>query len=229
MLRRRAEWHGALTCTADLRVGDVPGLDAVLDPADDAARYDFEPEVPFGVPFRPTPFRVTLALSIGGADVVGRAASRVSLQRPVRRREAHGAAGRARVRRPRVAGYRGRSQPGTRRAEPRGRAPGRPARVVEVTVSNNQKGPVTARRRCTRPDGWRATRRPPRELKFERENEDATVKFTVTPPAAAKAGEYAVGAEVDGRARRVVLVGLRGRRISAHPSAACASSRRRPA
>jgi hypothetical protein len=31
---------------------------------------------------------------------------------------------------------------------------------------------------------------------FERENEDATVKFTVTAPAGVKPGEYAVGAEV---------------------------------
>ena len=33
-------------------------------PRTDAARYDFEPDVPFGLPFRPSPFRATFALSI---------------------------------------------------------------------------------------------------------------------------------------------------------------------
>jgi hypothetical protein len=39
-------------------------------PRTDAARYDFEPDVPFGAPFRPSPFRASFALRIGGADVV---------------------------------------------------------------------------------------------------------------------------------------------------------------
>ena len=34
-----------------------------------AARYEFEPEVPFGVPFRPTPFKARIALGIHGSDV----------------------------------------------------------------------------------------------------------------------------------------------------------------
>ena len=38
-------------------------------PRTDAARYDFDPDVPFGVPFRPTPFRAVFRLSIGGTAV----------------------------------------------------------------------------------------------------------------------------------------------------------------
>src|SRR4029079_17964438 len=38
-------------------------------PRRDAARYDFEPDVPFGLPFRPSPFHAKFLLSIGGADV----------------------------------------------------------------------------------------------------------------------------------------------------------------
>ncbi len=35
----------------------------------DAARYQFEPDAPFGLPFRPTPFRVQFDLEIGGAPI----------------------------------------------------------------------------------------------------------------------------------------------------------------
>ena len=35
----------------------------------DAARYQFEPDAPFGLPFRPTPFRVQFDLEIGGAAI----------------------------------------------------------------------------------------------------------------------------------------------------------------
>ena len=41
----------------------------------DADRYDLEPDVPFGAPFAPTPFRASLTLAIGGAEV--------SIDRPV--------------------------------------------------------------------------------------------------------------------------------------------------
>ena len=39
-------------------------------PLPDAARYEFDQDAPFGVPFRPTPFRAKIVLGIGGADVV---------------------------------------------------------------------------------------------------------------------------------------------------------------
>ena len=38
-------------------------------PRHDAARYDFEPDAPFGYPFRPSPFRAKVALSLAGADI----------------------------------------------------------------------------------------------------------------------------------------------------------------
>ena len=39
---------GATTCTADLRVGAVSLSSPYWTPRTDAARYDFEPDVPFG-------------------------------------------------------------------------------------------------------------------------------------------------------------------------------------
>ena len=37
--------------------------------AKDAARFILDPDVPFGLPFRPTPFTATFTLNIGGAEV----------------------------------------------------------------------------------------------------------------------------------------------------------------
>jgi hypothetical protein len=59
-----------VTCQADLRIpAGVPLSTPYWTPRADAARYDFEPGVPFGVPFRPSPFRVTARWTIAGADV----------------------------------------------------------------------------------------------------------------------------------------------------------------
>ena len=63
------------TCSADARRTEGREADdAVLhrrvleEPAKPAINI-FEPGVPFGVPFRPTPFRVTFHVKAGGADV----------------------------------------------------------------------------------------------------------------------------------------------------------------
>jgi LmbE family N-acetylglucosaminyl deacetylase len=187
----------ALTCAASLRVGKAPVSTPYWTPRTDAARYDFEPGVPFGVPFRPTPFRVTIDMSIGGADV--------SIERPIEYRYSDLFAGEKRMELQVVPPLDVRVSPGIAvvpfSGAPRrvgGVAVARPtvhARTVEVTVSNSQKGALTARAALQVPDGWRVT---PTSVpvNFRRENEDATVQFTITPPAGTKPGEYVVGAEV---------------------------------
>jgi hypothetical protein len=188
---------GALTCAAAMQVGQVPVSTPYWTPRKDAARYDFEPGVPFGVPFTPSPFRVTLAMSIAGADVV--------VDRTVEYRYSDLFAGEKRMELQVAPPFDVRVSPDIT-VVPAGAAPRRttPAagvrpvvhtRTVEVTISNNQKGPVTARASVQAPDGWRVTPASA-PVAFERENEDATVKFTVSPPAGVKPGEYAVGAEV---------------------------------
>jgi LmbE family N-acetylglucosaminyl deacetylase len=189
---------GALTCTADLQVANVPVSTPYWTPRKDAARYDFEPGVPFGVPFRPSPFRVTLAMSIAGADV--------RVERTIEYRYSDLFAGEKRMElqvappfnvrvSPEIAVIPS-AAPARRIAAPRViHHPVVHTRTIEVTVSNNQKGPATARASVRLPDGWRASP-VSAPVKFERENEDATVKFTVTPPGPVKPGEYAVGAEV---------------------------------
>ena len=77
-----------------------------------------------------------------------------------------------------------------------GREGGRPqigreaARTIQVRVSNNQKGPAAADAALRLPSGWRAV---PASVpvKFEREDEQLTVTFSVTSGAGVRPGEYA--------------------------------------
>jgi LmbE family N-acetylglucosaminyl deacetylase len=184
----------AVTCAADLRVGAAPLSTPYWTPRTDAARYDFEPGVPFGVPFTPSPFRATLALSIGGADV--------TIERPVEYRYSDLFAGEKRMELQVVPAFgvrmtpaiavipgasQGASSPGA----------GTTRRTIQVTVSNNQNGPVTAAASLRLPAGWRAT---PASVpvKFEREDEEVTVTFSITPVAGASPGEYRAESTVTG-------------------------------
>ena len=57
-------------CEAALRVPESATLTGPYwHRPPNAARYEFEPDAPFGAPFRPTPFRVTLVLDMGGEEV----------------------------------------------------------------------------------------------------------------------------------------------------------------
>jgi hypothetical protein len=68
-------------------------------------------------------------------------------------------------------------------------------RTIQVTVSNHQKGAVTAAASLQLPAGWRAT--PPSvPVTFQREDEDVTVTFAVAPEAGARPGEYAAESTV---------------------------------
>src|SRR4029079_11447231 len=60
---------GAITCAAGLTIANAPLSSPYWTPRTDAARYDFEPDVAFGLPFRPSPFHATFAMSIAGADI----------------------------------------------------------------------------------------------------------------------------------------------------------------
>ena len=61
---------GVYRCESNVKVpGDARPSTPYWRPLPDAARYEFDKDVPFGAPFRPTPFRARLDLTIGGADV----------------------------------------------------------------------------------------------------------------------------------------------------------------
>lgn len=183
----------AVSCAVEGRIAKAPLSGPSWTPRTDSARYDFEPDVPFGVPFRPTPFRATFALTIAGADV--------SIERPVEFRYSDLFAGEKRMELQVVPAFAVHTSPDIAvipTAAPATRAPaagGSRGRTIEVTVTNQQKGPATATVTLTASTGWQIapTSIP---ITFTREDEQATVKFTVTPPATPKPGTYPVTAVV---------------------------------
>jgi LmbE family N-acetylglucosaminyl deacetylase len=189
----------ALPCDLTLTVGNVPLSTPYWTPRQDAARYDFDPDVPFGVPFRPTPFRAIFALSIGGTDV--------TIDRAIEYRYSDLFAGEKRMELQVVPPFAVRMTPAiavipagvpAARSERTGVEAGAlKSRTIQVTVGNNQKGPVTAAASLRLPAGWRAA---PASVpvKFNREDEEVTVAFVVTPAGVAGSGEHIVEATVSG-------------------------------
>jgi hypothetical protein len=162
----------------------------------DAARYQFEPDAPFGLPFRPTPFRAQLDLEIGGAAI--------PVERDVQYR------------------YEGNIFSGEKRMEltvvPRlavsltpdvailpagsGAAASRPAgRELRVTVINGGKGPAEGEVALEVPAGWTVASASAK-VSLAREDEASPVRFTVTPPRGTKPGSYNVKAVVSAGAGR---------------------------
>src|SRR4029079_269431 len=80
----------AVTCKASVKIPANTHLSTPYwTPRTDAARYDFAPDVPFGVPFRPTPLTATFTLVIGGEEV--------KVERPVQFRYSNLVAGEKRT------------------------------------------------------------------------------------------------------------------------------------
>jgi hypothetical protein len=182
---------GVMRCEAALEVSKQARLTGQYwKRLPDAARYQFEPDAPFGLPFRPTPFRVQLDLEIGGALV--------PVEREVQYR------------------YEGNIFSGEKRMElkvvprlavsltpdvailpaSRGAAAARPAgRELRVTVVNGGKAPAEGDVSLEVPAGWTVAP-PSAKLSLAREDESAPVRFTVTPPRGTKPGSYNVKAVV---------------------------------
>jgi LmbE family N-acetylglucosaminyl deacetylase len=202
----------AITCTVAAKVpaGARPST-PYWTPRQDAARYDFEPDVPFGVPFRPSPFRARFDLTIGGEPV--------TVERIVEYRYSSAMAGEKRSELnvspafdvtldPDIAifpvadrppeGGRSRSTVRETAASPQSSAASafRP-KIINVTVGNNQKGAATATVALQAPAGWRVEPAAA-PIAFAREDEATTVKFSLSPPATLGPGEFAVKALVTG-------------------------------
>jgi LmbE family N-acetylglucosaminyl deacetylase len=163
-------------------------------PRRDAARYDFEPDAPFGYPFRPSPFRATIALSLAGADV--------QLDRVVQYRYDNVVAGEKRMELSVVPALSVSLTPDivvvpTKAAKESSQSDDRdsPRRDVQVTISNQHKGAASGSASLDLPRGWTAT---PAQapVRFAREGEQATVRFSMVPVSGAAAGEYTVKAIV---------------------------------
>ncbi len=170
------------TCEATMT---VPATSAVTTAywtrVPDRDYYDFDPDVPFGVPFAPSPFVARLVLSIAGQDQ--------TVTVPVKFR--HG----------------GDVFSGEKRDEllvvPRLAVklqsdvvafPGAAeSRELRVTVTNHGKGAADASVTLTLPDGWKSEPASA-PVRFAREDEQLTVRFQVSPAAGARADRYDVAA-----------------------------------
>jgi hypothetical protein len=146
----------------------------------------FERGVPFGVPFAPTPFRVTFRVRAGGADVAKELPIQYRYVKDIYN-------GDKRMELNVVPAFSVKVTPPLA-VIPMPAGAARPAgREVHVAVTNGTKGAAEVSVRLELPAGWTAT---PASVPvtFAHEDESLSARFQVTAPAQAKAGEYTVRA-----------------------------------
>ncbi len=178
---------GVYRCDATAQIPPAaPVTKPYWKPLPNAARYEFEPDAPFGLPFRPTPFVASFTAAAGGTQF--------TFQRPVEFR------------------YVGEQLEGEKRMEltvvprlalrvtpsiaivPAGRgATAAVDREVRVTVTNHGKDAAAGQVGLNVPAGWSVTP-PAQPITFAREDESQTVRFTVRPSAKAGLGQYPIKA-----------------------------------
>ena len=169
------------TCTRALTVPAEARLTAAhFRNAPQGARYVFDPDVPFGVPFRPTPFTASFNLSIENTAVDVtipiQARSEGDIFSGEKRYEIHVVPAFAVSATPEIVVVS--TNPGGGSREPGA------GKDVRVTVTNHATGPSSADVALQLPQGWSAAP-PSQPVRFTREDESMTVRFTLQPPAAA--------------------------------------------
>ena len=172
-----------ITCKAAVKIPTSTHLSTPYwTPRTDAARYEFESDVPFGVPFRPTPFVASFDVIVGG--------ERITIERPVEFRYSNLVAGEKRSQLNVVPDFDVTVDPEIVVVAAASRR-----KTIEVTISNNLKGPVNASVVLELPQGW-TTDPATQPVKFSREDESVTVTFALQPPMAPASGETVVRALV---------------------------------
>ena len=140
----------------------------------EGARYEFDADVPFGLPFRPTPFTATFNLTIAETPVSMtvplQSRSEGNIFSGEKRSEIHVVPAFAVSVTPEIV------------VVPTSAADR--ARDVRVTVTNHAAGSAAADVSLQLPQGWRATPAT-QPVRFSREDESMTVRFTLQPPSAA--------------------------------------------
>ena len=150
-----------------------------------AAIEIFDPEVPFGVPFQATPFRVTFHVKAGGVEV--------TRELPVEFRYVKDTYfGDKRMELNVVPAFSVRIEPSLAVIPAGARAV---EREVHVSVTNGTKGAAQASVELELPAGWKCT---PASVPmgFAHEDEALSARFLVTAPALAKTGDYTLRAVV---------------------------------
>jgi LmbE family N-acetylglucosaminyl deacetylase len=175
--------NGVSTCTApDATVPPDAELTSVhWKRLPDAARYQFGPDVPFGAPFAPTPFRAQLTLDLSGAEVV--------IDRPVEYRyEGTIFSGEKRMELRVVPRLAVRIAPEIAILPQQGKG-----RELTVDVINSGEAASKGTVRIAAPSGW-TVMPSTAPVTLAREDEAQAVKFVVSPPAGVAPGEYPVRA-----------------------------------
>jgi LmbE family N-acetylglucosaminyl deacetylase len=194
-----AALDGPFACSVETRTPAAARLtDVYWRRPEDAGRATFEPDAPFGLPFRPTPFRARIELEVAGA--------RITRDLPIQYRyEGAALAGEKRMELNVVPAFAVAVSPGIAVFPAREAAARAPAartstqREIRVTVVNGTRGPATATVRLQAPDGWRVAP-PAASLSFSREDEAVTTRFAVGPPASVRNGDVELTAVVTSEA-----------------------------
>jgi LmbE family N-acetylglucosaminyl deacetylase len=144
----------------------------------------FDPDVPFGAPFRPTPFFVTFHLKAGDADVTKEVPVQFRYVKDIYN-------GDKRMELNVVPGLSVRVTPGLAVIPASTAKPVQ--REIHVSVTNGTKGAGKATVALELPTGWKAS---PASvpLSFVHEDESLSARFQITVPAQVKAGEYTLRA-----------------------------------
>ena len=182
-------------CESNVRIADVPLSAPYWKPRTDAARYDFEPGVPFGVPFRPSPFVASVDLTIAGVPV--------TLDRTIEYRYDNIVAGEKRMELHVVPPFAVTLStdiaviPRTAATSNGDRAASSAGRRIDVTVLGHGKSGTSAKVSLQVPSGWQV-QPASATVKFSREDESSTTPFTLTPPAHISTGDFVIKASAEG-------------------------------
>jgi GlcNAc-PI de-N-acetylase/alpha-galactosidase-like protein len=184
------------TCSADARVPKNAKLttpyfsDDYWNHPSNPAINKFDNDVPFGVPFAPTPFRAMFHVKAGSVDVTKEVPIQFRYVKDIYN-------GDKRMELNVVPAFSVSITPGlVVIPSPSGSSAAKPIeREVHVAVTNGTKGAAQATVALELPAGWRAV--PASEpIAFTHEDESLTARFLVTAPAQAKIGEYGFRAVV---------------------------------
>ena len=178
---------GVYTCDSSLAIPqDADSTTPYFARLADAARYAFDGDAPFGLPFEPTPFVASFAIEF--------TRERVTVQVPVQHRyEQEIFSGEKRMELHVVPRLVVEMSPEIAVAPTFGgeAAP----RELRVLVSNRAPEPAEADVRLEVPAGWQVEPTAA-AVRFDREDEERAVHFFVTPSAGTSPGEYVVRARV---------------------------------
>jgi len=160
----------------------------------------FDPAVPFGVPFAPTPFRVTFHVHAGSADVTKELPIQYRYVKDIYN-------GDKRMELNVVPAFSARVTPSLEVIPaPVAGAAAPVEREIHVAVTNGTKGAATVDVRLETPVGWSVT--PPSvTIAFGHEDESLSARFTVIVPANVKTGSYTARAVAAASVREQFAVG----------------------